>query len=287
MISDPSSSRRMFSAAAACPGCGRSAWRSSASVRPVPRSPSVLIAAAMSAVLASSSRSASASTSVPSIPSVPLMSARPSFSSSTTGSMPAAASASAAGTRAPVESMTSPSPISASAHAASGARSPEQPSDPYSCTTGVMPAFSSAAYACGGRGPDARAPRAQRLQPQQHHRAHDLGLDQRARYPPRASGRASAAAARGARARCTSSPAHRSPCSRRTPAPPKRRARRRTRACARSRRGTSPRSRRARRRGQRRQRRPWLGELSPRTTFGSAVTHAASRFGAGAPRGVG
>ncbi len=29
-----------------------------------------------------------------------------------------------------------------------GARSPEQPSEPYSWTTGVIPAFSSAAYAC-------------------------------------------------------------------------------------------------------------------------------------------
>ena len=39
----------------------------------------------------------------------------------------------------------SPSPISTWAQCASGARSPEQPSEPYSCTTGVMPALSSAA----------------------------------------------------------------------------------------------------------------------------------------------
>ena len=43
--------------------------------------------------------------------------------------------------------VTSPSPISASATADSGARSPEQPSEPYSCTTGVMPALSIAASA--------------------------------------------------------------------------------------------------------------------------------------------
>ena len=34
----------------------------------------------------------------------------------------------------------------ASAQCESGARSPEQPSEPYSCTTGVMPALSIAAY---------------------------------------------------------------------------------------------------------------------------------------------
>jgi hypothetical protein len=37
--------------------------------------------------------------------------------------------------------------MSASAIDDSGARSPEQPSDPYSCTTGVRPASSIAAYA--------------------------------------------------------------------------------------------------------------------------------------------
>ena len=56
--------------------------------------------------------------------------------------MPAAARASAAGTAWPLRTRTVPSPIAASAQCASGARSPEQPSDPYSRTTGVMPAFS-------------------------------------------------------------------------------------------------------------------------------------------------
>ena len=42
--------------------------------------------------------------------------------------------------------------MSASAQWASGARSPEQPSEPYSCTTGVMPASSIAAYACAAAG---------------------------------------------------------------------------------------------------------------------------------------
>jgi hypothetical protein len=85
---------------------------------------------------------------MPSIPSVPLMSERPSFSVSTTGSIPAASSASPAGTGAPAGSVprrTWPSPIRVSAQWASGLRSPEQPSEPYSCTTGVMPALRIAA----------------------------------------------------------------------------------------------------------------------------------------------
>ncbi len=80
------------------------------------------------------------------MPSVPLISARPSFSRSTTGEMPCSASASAVSRSVPAASRTRPSPISASAQCASGARSPEQPRLPYSCTTGVRPAFSSAAY---------------------------------------------------------------------------------------------------------------------------------------------
>ena len=88
--------------------------------------------------------------SMPSMPSVPLSSARPSFSASVTGSRPAAASACggrhAARRRA---SRTWPSPISARAQCASGARSPEQPSEPYSGTTGVRPALSRATIACG------------------------------------------------------------------------------------------------------------------------------------------
>ena len=96
----------------------------------------------MSAVRISTVRSVSAITSIPSIPSVPLISARPSLATSSTGSSPAAASASAAGISVPEASRTVPSPISASAQCESGARSPEQPSEPYSCTTGVMPALS-------------------------------------------------------------------------------------------------------------------------------------------------
>ena len=59
--------------------------------------------------------------------------------------MPAAARASPAGTSAPPATRTVPSPMAASAQWASGARSPEQPSDPYSRTTGVIPALSIAA----------------------------------------------------------------------------------------------------------------------------------------------
>ena len=79
------------------------------------------------------------------MPSVPLISASPSFSCSTTGSIPAARSATSASHSTPEASRTGPSPISASAQCESGARSPEQPSEPYSCTTGVMPAESIAA----------------------------------------------------------------------------------------------------------------------------------------------
>ena len=56
--------------------------------------------------------------------------------------MPAARSASAAPASAPPASCTCPSPISARAQWASGARSPEQPSEPYSWTTGVIRADS-------------------------------------------------------------------------------------------------------------------------------------------------
>jgi hypothetical protein len=86
------------------------------------------------------SRSCNAITSIPSIPSVPLIRASPSFAASSTGCNPAAAMASAAGIRTPSASRTVPSPISARAQCESGARSPEQPSDPYSWTTGVIPA---------------------------------------------------------------------------------------------------------------------------------------------------
>ena len=103
------------------------------------------MAAAMSAVRSSTRRSCRASTSIPSIPSVPLISASPSLAASSTGARPAAARASPAGINVPEASRTSPSPISASAQCESGARSPEQPSEPCSRTTGVMPWWSRSA----------------------------------------------------------------------------------------------------------------------------------------------
>ena len=114
--------------------------------------PSTLIAAVMSAALSSIRRSSIAITSMPSMPSVPLISARPSLASSSTGSSPASESATAAGRRTPCASVTSPSPISASAQCDSGARSPEQPREPYSCTTGVIPWLSIAAIVCATTG---------------------------------------------------------------------------------------------------------------------------------------
>ena len=137
-----------LAADSACPGCGRMACSSGAKTRSVPSWPSTLIAAAMSAVRSSIRRSVIAMTSMPSMPSVPLMRARPSFATSSTGTSPAAASASAAGISSPDASRTSPSPISASAQCDRGARSPEQPSEPYSRTTGVMPCEIRSASSC-------------------------------------------------------------------------------------------------------------------------------------------
>ena len=106
----------------------------------------------MSAVRIRTSRSLSAITSIPSIPSVPLISARPSLATSSIGARPAASSACAAGISTPSASWTSPSPISASAQCESGARSPEHPSEPYSCTTGVMPALRTATISSASSG---------------------------------------------------------------------------------------------------------------------------------------
>ena len=93
--------------------------------------------------------------SMPSMPSVPLMRARPSFSWSSIGSMPASASSSGTGRSTPSLPVARPSPMSTSAQCDRGARSPLQPSEPNSCTTGVMPAFSRAAIvsATTGRTP--------------------------------------------------------------------------------------------------------------------------------------
>ena len=140
---ESASTRVRFAADRAWPGCGRIACSSGAKTRSVPSWPSTDMAAEMSAVLSSRRRSAIASTSIPSIPSVPLIRASPSLAPSSTGVRPAAANASAAGIRVPSASRTGPSPISASAQCDSGARSPEQPREPYSCTTGVMPWLSS------------------------------------------------------------------------------------------------------------------------------------------------
>ncbi len=142
----------MFAAEAPWPGCGRMACSSGASTFSVPRSASRVSAAVMSADLYSLSRSARAMTSMPSMPSVPLRRARPSFSFSTTGWIPASASSSPAGRTTPSGPSASPSPIRVSAQCESGARSPEQPSEPYSWTTGVMPALSTSAIVCATDG---------------------------------------------------------------------------------------------------------------------------------------
>ena len=169
--SRPASSR-MLAADAAWPGCGRRACRSAAKTRSVPSSASTLIAAAMSAV---SSRRAQvgdgqhqhAEHAVGAVDERQALlrgAARP-------ARCPAAASASAAAAASPSASRTSPSPISARAQCASGARSPEQPSEPYSCTTGVMPALSRAASVSAVSGRTPVWPVARVRQAQQHQRA--------------------------------------------------------------------------------------------------------------------
>ena len=114
-------------------------------------------------------------------------------------------------------SRTWPSPISASAQCESGARSPEQPSEPYSWTTGVMPALSIAAISSRHLRPYAGPAGRQRREAQQHQPAHDLALDLRAASRRRASGPASAAAGRASRSGCAGWPGHRSRWRCRTP----------------------------------------------------------------------
>ncbi|CAB4651528.1 unannotated protein [freshwater metagenome] len=102
-----------------------------------------------------SEMSSMASNNMPSMPSVPLMSASPSFSCNSIGSIPDSESNSCTGRMLPPASTASPSPISTSAQWESGAKSPLQPSEPNSRTTGVMPAFNTAAIvvATTGRTP--------------------------------------------------------------------------------------------------------------------------------------
>ena len=123
-----------------------------------------------------------ASTSMPSIPSVPLISARPSFSASSTGAIPCRLQRGPRPVRSePSRTRTGPSPITASAQCASGARSPEQPSEPNSCTTGVMPGVEHRRVRLRRLRADPGAAGGQRGQPEQHQRPHDLALDLGAR----------------------------------------------------------------------------------------------------------
>lgn len=171
----------MLAALSAWPGWGRiGACSSGASTLSVPSSASRVIAAVMSAVVNRRWRSAMAITSMPSMPSVPLMRARPSFSSSSTGSMPAAASSSPEGLSTPSGPVATPSPIRTSAQCESGARSPEQPSEPNSRTTGVMPAVQDGGHGLGDHRAYAGPAGGQRLHPQEHQRADHLALHRRA-----------------------------------------------------------------------------------------------------------
>ena len=167
------------------------------------------------------------------MPSVPLMSARPSFSAQHDGrdAVPRRARRPRRQQRAVRRRAPAPSPISASAQCASGARSPEQPSEPYSCTTGVMPALSSAAYVVSDLLAHAGAAGGQGGEAQQHQRAHDLALDLGARSRRRASGPGCAAAGRAARRGCGGWRGRRSRWRRRSAARRRRPAPRSPRGC--------------------------------------------------------
>ena len=218
----------MLAADAACPGCGRSACRSAANGASVPSSASTDIAAVMSAVLSSARRSAAASTSMPSMPSVPLISASPSFSASTTGSIPAAARASPAGMRMPAgrpafAARPGPrqDPDLAFAHRGQGAvRERRQVAGAAERTVLADhrrdPGVEHLHVGPRGRQPDAGPAGGEGGQAQQHHRADHLGLRPPDRTRPRASGPATAAAGRAARAGCAWWPARRSRSKRRS-----------------------------------------------------------------------
>ena len=179
------------------------------------------------------------------MPSVPLISASPSLASSSTGDRPASLSATAAGRRTPWRSVTSPSPISASAQCDSGARSPEQPSEPYSCTTGVMPCVSMPASSLRGLQPDAGVAGGQGREPQQHQRPGHLALDLGAAAGGVRADQRASAAGRAARWGCAGWRGRRSRSRCRTPGWAPRPAPRRRRGPARA---PRPRRRRARRR---------------------------------------
>ncbi len=90
--------------------------------------------------------------SMPSMPSVPLRRARPSLLAQLDGLDPVLGEQLTGGPHAPVGPLGLPPPIRVRAQWESGARSPEQPREPYSCTTGVMPAFSTSAMVCATSG---------------------------------------------------------------------------------------------------------------------------------------
>ena len=115
MMADRCSSRWMFAADVAWPGCGRIACSSGRNGRSLPSIASIASAAVTSAMVNRWPASAMASSSMPSMPSVPLMSASPSLLASVIGCSPVECNASAAGIRAPSLASTQPSPMSTSA----------------------------------------------------------------------------------------------------------------------------------------------------------------------------
>ncbi len=177
---DPASTRSMFAALTACPGCGRSSvCRSSRNAWSVPSSPSTLIAAVVSATSHRCSRSAIAMMSMPSMPSVPLMRARPSFSLSSTGSIPAAASSSGTGRSTP-----SGPTARALAHEHQGAVRERGEVAAAAQRAELVDdrrdlGIEQGRHGLGDHGAGSRAAAGQRLEPKQHEGADDLALDGR------------------------------------------------------------------------------------------------------------
>ena len=170
---------RRLAAERAWPACGRMAMRSAAKARSVPSSASMLMAVVTSATFSSRSRSASARASIPSMPSVPLISARPSFSARVTGARPAWASASPAG-------RVLPSAIADPALALQDDSHVRQRREVAAAAQGTVlvdgrrdAGVEQSSQCRHDLGAHAGPARAQRVQAQGHHGAHDLGLDQR------------------------------------------------------------------------------------------------------------
>ena len=213
----------------------------------IPRTASIVCAAATSASFTSRRARASTSAPIAAMNWVPLISASPSFAASTIGSRPARASASAPGIASP-PTRAKPSPTSTRPRCASGARSPLAPSDPREGTTGCTPAGEHVEQQPDGLDADARRPLRERVCPQQRGRPHHLVGERLADAAGVAAQQVQLQLGGLRRARSGRRRSGRSRCSRRTWACPPRRRGRSGRATRRSARARGRPARRGRRR---------------------------------------